>query len=213
LEIQEEALWQREEEVVKSRKKKGKERAIPPVILDEDAETDDDEMDVDVRLDSHSESGTAFFASDKEGESVLAINTDAPLVPMAVSGGIEELRAKLHAKMAALRRGAKPNAEPGTRDELLEERRRQHAEMRERRRKETKEKIRRQEEMKHSKGKQDKGKHEATIKGPTTKVSKPVACCNFFFNPPYFSNNYSFPTTLPAPLILAINSRVSRSRP
>lgn len=68
---------------------------------------------------------------------------------MPESGGIEELRKKLHARMAELRRGGKTEA--GGRDELLEERRRQRAVMRERRRKETKEKIRREAELKDGK--------------------------------------------------------------
>jgi hypothetical protein len=82
------------------------------------------------------------------------------ITPMPTSGGIESLREKLHARMAALRRGGinTNGAEPHDRDELLEERRRQRAAMRERRRKETKEKIRRAEEMKGKKGKEkDKG--------------------------------------------------------
>ncbi|OBZ76061.1 Ribosomal RNA-processing protein 14 [Grifola frondosa] len=61
------------------------------------------------------------------------------------------------------------NAEPGSRDELLEERRRQRGAMRERRRKETKEKIKREEEMRgKGKGKEkDKSKDN---KGPHTKT-------------------------------------------
>jgi FtsZ-interacting cell division protein ZipA len=53
---------------------------------------------------------------------------------MPVSGGIESLREKLHARMSQLRRGG---GETGDKDDLLEERRRQRAAMRERRRKET----------------------------------------------------------------------------
>ena len=92
------------------------------------------------------------------------------LVPMPESGSIEALREKLHARMAELRRGGKGDGgdgEAGSRDELLEERRKQRAAMRERRRKETKEKIKREEEMKGKKGTdKDKEKH----KGPQTKV-------------------------------------------
>ena len=66
---------------------------------------------------------------------------------MPVSGGIESLREKLHARMSQLRRGG---GEAGDKDDLLEERRRQRAAMRERRRKETREKIR-TEEVKSSK--------------------------------------------------------------
>ena len=95
---------------------------------------------------------------------------DAELVPMHPSGGIESLRERLHARMAALRRGGGANkTEPQDRDELLEERRRQRAAMRERRRKETKEKIRRAEEMKGKKGK-EKDKRENRDKGNPTRV-------------------------------------------
>lgn len=115
-------------------------------------------MDADIQL------------SDEDNSESDAGADDTPIVPMPASSGIQDLRAKLHAKMAALRRGARPaNVEPGSKEELLEERRQQRAEMRERRRKETKEKIRRQEEMK-GKGKKDKSKEEQTIKGPTTKT-------------------------------------------
>lgn len=90
---------------------------------------------------------------------------DTEILPMPVSGGIESLREKLHARMSQLRRGG---GEAGDRDDLLEERRRQRAAMRERRRKETKEKIRTEEEMKGKKSK-DKGK-EKRDKGNVTKV-------------------------------------------
>ena len=97
------------------------------------------------------------------------------ITPMPTSGGIEALRDKLHARMAALRRGGGAGnmngVEPHDRDELLEERRRQRATMRERRRKETKEKIRRAEEMKGKKGKEkEKDKRENRDKGNMTKV-------------------------------------------
>lgn len=107
--------------------------------------------------------------SDDEGAPV----PDIPLVPMPASGGIQELREKLHAKMASLRRGGPRYAEgeAGSRDELLEERRQQRAQMRERRRKETKEKIRQQEEARGKKGKEKEQQQRA--KGPTTKV-RPV---------------------------------------
>lgn len=112
-------------------------------------------MDVDVDL--------AESDSDEEdGE-----DESADLVPMpSAGGGIQELREKLHARMAALRRGGNRSyGEAGSRDELLEERRRQRAEMRERRRKETKEKIRKEAEAKGKKGK-DNQRNTA----PTNKV-------------------------------------------
>jgi hypothetical protein len=91
---------------------------------------------------------------------------------MPESGSISALREKLHARMAALRRGGKSqgneDGEAGDRDELLEERRRQRAAMREKRRKETKEKIRREEE---AKGKKGKGKEkDSRAQGHQTKV-------------------------------------------
>lgn len=97
---------------------------------------------------------------------------DAGILPMPESGGIETLRDKLHARMAALRRGGNKNGtEAGDRDELLEERRRQRAAMREKRRKETKEKIRREEEMKGKKSKEkEKDKKDSRDKGNLTKV-------------------------------------------
>lgn len=99
---------------------------------------------------------------------------EKPLVPMPESGGIQALREKLHARMAQLKRGGRWQAgggEAGSRDELLDERRRQRAAMRERRRKETKEKIRREEEMK---GKRGKDKEREKAKGSLTKVRSPL---------------------------------------
>lgn len=112
-------------------------------------------MDVDVPMNLQED------ATEPGGEQTM--------VPMSESGGIEALREKLHARMAQLRRGPKVggDGEAGSRDELLEERRRQRAAMRERRRKETKEKIRREEEMK---GKKAKDKEQSRDKGPSTKV-------------------------------------------
>ena len=91
---------------------------------------------------------------------------DMEILPMPVSGGIESLREKLHARMSQLRRGG---GEAGNKDDLLEERRRQRAALRERRRKETREKIRTEEEMK---SKKSKGKEkEKRDKGNVTKVN------------------------------------------
>jgi len=95
--------------------------------------------------------------------------SDTEILPMPVSGGIESLREKLHARMAQLRRGG--GEEAGDKDGLLEERRMQRAAMRERRRKETREKIRREEEMKGKKSKdKEKEKRENRDKGNVTKV-------------------------------------------
>ena len=90
------------------------------------------------------------------------------ITPLPTSGGIQDLREKLHAKMNSFRRGRDRRdgeireGEAGSKDELLEERRRQRALLRERRRKETKDKIRRQEEERGKKGKgrdKDQAKH------------------------------------------------------
>ncbi|KAG2076129.1 SURF6-domain-containing protein [Suillus decipiens] len=62
-----------------------------------------------------------------------------PVAPMAKPESIAALRDKLHLRMAALRRGGQGGGEPGDKDELLEERRKQRAALREKRRKETKE--------------------------------------------------------------------------
>lgn len=93
---------------------------------------------------------------------------------MPSSGGIAELKEKLHARMLQLRHGGRGHESTGdgSRDELLEERRAQRAAMRERRRRETREKIRRDEEAKGRKG---KGKDQLTPKekrdkGHLTKV-------------------------------------------
>ena len=128
---------------------------------DEDDTTDDVKMDVDVDL-----------QDENDDDSVAE---DPEMTPMPTSGGIEALREKLHARMAALRRGGGSGAEPRDRDELLEERRRQRAAMRERRRKETKEKIKRAEEAKGKKEREkDKDKRD---KGNPTKV---LATISFF---------------------------------
>ena len=104
--------------------------------------------------------------SDKEEE---AEDVDMEIKPMPPTEGIEALRAKLHAKMALLRRGGRgpSHGEAGDKDDLLEERRRQRAAMRERRRKETKEKIQREQELK---GKKDKDRTDTRDKGNITKV-------------------------------------------
>ncbi|KAH9926060.1 surfeit locus protein 6-domain-containing protein [Fomitopsis serialis] len=131
-----------------SAKSKGKRKASQA-----DAESGSDGMDVDEPMDLRED----------------AAESEDDMVPMPETGGIEALREKLHARMAQLRRGPKVggDGEAGSRDELLEERRRQRAAMRERRRKETKEKIRREEEMK---GKKGKDKDQSRDKGPPTQT-------------------------------------------
>jgi len=112
---------------------------------------------------------------------------DTNIVPMPESGGIVALREKLHARMAALRRGGGrfghnsnnvqggATGQAGDRDELLEERRRQRAAMREKRRKETKEKIRREEEAKGKKGRDKAKEKDRRDKGQQTKTQLLVA--------------------------------------
>ncbi|GBE83472.1 hypothetical protein SCP_0505210 [Sparassis crispa] len=156
LEIQNETLPHTEESV----KGKGKRKAVAS-----DAESDDvDAMDVDMAVDMREDD------SDGEMEQGGAMSEE-PLVPMAASGGIQELRDKLHARMAALRHGGRAydDGGAGSKDELLEERRRQRAAMRERRRKETKEKIRREDESKSKKGK-NKDKDHGRDKGAQAKA-------------------------------------------
>ncbi|KAJ3827187.1 surfeit locus protein 6-domain-containing protein [Lentinula raphanica] len=135
----------------------------------EDADDDDEApmpMDVDVRLDDDEEEGG-------EPSNLNNMNVDADrapnLVPMASSSDITALRAKLHAKMASLRRGGGGSGEAGDRDELLEERRQQRAAMRERRRKETKEKIRKEEGKKAAKEK-EKRDNDPHVKLPKTQL-------------------------------------------
>lgn len=82
---------------------------------------------------------------DAESDSVKGANHD---VPLSRPEGVEALRAKLHAKIEAMRRKKRGDAEGSSKDELLEERRRHRAALRERRRKETNAKIRREKERK-----------------------------------------------------------------
>lgn len=103
----------------------------------------------------------------------MDVDGETTMTPMPSTQGIQSLRDKLHARMDKLRgnRGAATGeAEPGSKDELLEERRRQRGLMRDRRRKETKEKIKRQEESKNpaNKGKEKEKQHDR--KGNQTKV-------------------------------------------
>ncbi|KIM82723.1 hypothetical protein PILCRDRAFT_820017 [Piloderma croceum F 1598] len=133
------------------------------------------------------------FIADKGKDSSSADDEedgDGEIVPMQELGSISVLREKLHARMAALRRGGtdKGDGEAGDRDELLEERRRQRAAMREKRRRETKEKIRREEEAKGKKGKEK----DSRAQGHLTKAqllvpdqpstSKPTSHTNIAFS-------------------------------
>lgn len=162
LELQQEAALEKEQERSQSQKAKGKRKAAEADL------EDDDEMDVDITFDADDD---AEEGSD-DGENVDMDEEGGEgqdVQPMPASGGIQELRDRLHARMAALRRGGRGGGyvdwEASSRDDLIEERRRQRATLRENRRKETREKIKREAE---AKGK--KGKEKDRTAGPTTKV-------------------------------------------
>ncbi|KAH9064512.1 surfeit locus protein 6-domain-containing protein [Lactarius vividus] len=106
---------------------KGKHKAL--TLDDSDGEAISSELD--------------FHMDDNDPE-----DDPASIVPLPQSESIETLRAKLHAKVEAMRIKKRGNGEGNSKDELLEERRLQRAAMRERRRKETKEKIRKEKERK-----------------------------------------------------------------
>jgi hypothetical protein len=132
-----------------------------------------DELDGDT-MNSH------FTIDIKNDEGEPTDKNSNTAIPMPAPGGIQALREKLHARMAALREGRRygrsgnnVGEEASDKDGLLEVRRQQRATLREKRRKATKEKILREEEMK---GKRDKGKgkdqegRNQRDKGPQTKV-------------------------------------------
>jgi len=103
-----------------------------------------------------------FHMEDAESDSVKGTNHD---VPLSRPESIETLRAKLHAKVEAMRGKKRGDAEGNSKDELLEERRRHRAALRERRRKETNAKIRREKERK------GKTKEKPKESAPPAKVS------------------------------------------
>ena len=91
-------------------------------------------------------------------------------VPMQASGSIVELRERLHARMAALRRGrgvyGDNDGEPDSKDALLEERRVKRAGLRENRRQNLRDK------KKEEDSKKKKGEDKAPIQhGKPAKVS------------------------------------------
>lgn len=96
---------------------------------DEDEEERDDAMQLD---------------GDEEESRAANEETPVEMVPMRPTESVTVLKEKLHARMAALRQGG--GGEPGNKDELLEERRKQRATLREKRRKETKERKRAEKE-------------------------------------------------------------------
>jgi hypothetical protein len=103
-----------------------------------------------------------FHMEDAESDSAMVTNHD---VPLSRPESIETLRAKLHAKIEAMRSKKRGDAEGNSKDELLEERRRHRAALRERRRKETNAKIRREKERK------GKTKENSKESAPPAKVS------------------------------------------
>ncbi|KAL5514709.1 hypothetical protein ACEPAG_2025 [Sanghuangporus baumii] len=169
IELQEEAALLKKTNAISKRKGKAREASDD----DEDKGTgsgaeyvglDMDRMDVDgddVSADENDASG--------EEDSVVKFK------PMEAPASIETLRAKLRARMEELRQKngrnkltSQSNGDPESKDELLEERRKQRAAMREKRRKETKEKKRKEEEERKKKGK-DKERQQAS-NGPNTKT-------------------------------------------
>ncbi|KAI6111634.1 hypothetical protein EDD16DRAFT_1201652 [Pisolithus croceorrhizus] len=110
---------------------------------------------------------------DAAGEQPSAENGER-MVPMRCTESVIVLREKLHARVAALRQGG--GGEPGSRDELLEERRKQ---LREKRRKETKEREKAEKEKAKGKKKGVDAKTHAGSKnqllvqdsGPSAGVS------------------------------------------
>jgi hypothetical protein len=106
--------------------------------------------------------GTDFQMQDIESDpEEEALRT----VPLSRPESVEILRAKLHAKIDAIR-GKKRGDNGNSKDELLEERRLHRAALRERRRKETRAKIQREKERK---GKPKEKTENATI---PVKVSR-----------------------------------------
>ncbi|KAK7683560.1 hypothetical protein QCA50_013397 [Cerrena zonata] len=164
LELQQEVALAKEQERSPSQKAKGKRKAA-------EADLDDDnEMDIDMSFDGDDDvEGGSDDGSDVDMGEDGGEGEGQDVQPMPMSGGIQDLRDRLHARMAALRRGGRGggfnNWEAGSRDDLIEERRRQRATLRENRRKETREKIKKEAEAKGKKGTKEKDR----TAGPTTK--------------------------------------------
>jgi hypothetical protein len=106
---------------------------------------------------------TPPLSDEENGSDHIDVEVDglAP-VELTPSGSITHLREKLHQRMESLRRGG-PVGEPSSKDELLEERRKQRAALRENRRKETKERIR-----------MEKGKQKEKQKNTTAQLLIPA---------------------------------------
>ena len=150
LEIQNEAAREQERNGFDADEHRKGKRKAPPSSGSEDADDDDgDAMDVD-----------GLNGSEDDDE----------MVPMPQAESIAVLKDKLHARIAALRRPGAQNDEPGDRDELLEERRKQRAALREKRRKETRERRKAEAESKKDKGKAKEKEKDLKSKPVSTKV-------------------------------------------
>lgn len=114
-------------------------------------------MDVDGSEDDYHQNATAPDISDE-------------MVPMPQTESIAVLKEKLHARMAALRHPGAQDDEPGDKDELLEERRKQRAALREKRRKETRERRKAEAESKKDKGRPKEKEKDLKSKPVSTKV-------------------------------------------
>ncbi|EJD01809.1 uncharacterized protein FOMMEDRAFT_108766 [Fomitiporia mediterranea MF3/22] len=167
IELQEEAALKKTSTASKN---KGKTRAPSDDEDNDSEEADWNTESIHMKMDVDGEDGEDGDRDDPEGGETARRKAGMEFKPMPAPSSIETLRAKLRARMEELRqkngfKGA--NGDPGSKDELLEERRRQRAAMRERRRKETKEKKRREREEKE---KGNKGKEKAQTSAPTTKT-------------------------------------------
>ncbi|KIK97388.1 hypothetical protein PAXRUDRAFT_824971 [Paxillus rubicundulus Ve08.2h10] len=146
VDLQNEAAFEQEQENA-AKKNKGKRKAPSP-SPSADLDNDDDAMQVD-----------GFEGSEGgDAPSLAPAVCEEGMVPMPQAESVTVLREKLHARMAELRRGGAQSSEPGNKDELLEERRKQRAALREKRRKETRERRRAEADTKKEKGQgKDKG--------------------------------------------------------
>lgn len=152
-------------------KRKGKRKASSPLEY-EDSDVDDaNVMDVDV-------DGLKGSEDDYNRKSA-ALDASDDMIPMPQAESIAVLKEKLHARMAALCRPGAQNDEPGDRDELLEERRKQRAALREKRRKETRERKKEEVESKKNNGKPKE--KESKSKPAPTKV------CSFILSEMYLT--------------------------
>ena len=127
--------------------------------------------------------GVERLDDDDDEQKSTALGASDEMVPMPQVESITVLKGKLHARMVSLRRPGAQNDEPGDRDELLEERRKQRAVLREKRRKETKERKKAEAE-----GRNDKGKSrekDSKSKPASTKVRPFISsliCLTCFWN-------------------------------